>query len=228
MDQDYPKNILCNGNHHYSSTSLKCYYIFFWTQPHTHARIGTKSFFAHTTCTFFRSFNLTLVHLTSHNLLISVFTLWPFISMPFFHLLNVSSSSAKPLFLQTEHDYQNQVVRTNKPFLISDLSIDKAFRTIANSINSRGLRTEPWCTPTLTLKASLPIPFTSTLIIVSTYIAFFHCHHPSTSQISRCPPELLEVPYHTLPRHFSYAFFIYLYKPSTNLSSLLGFSPAIE
>ena len=75
---------------------------------HAHVRIGTNSLFANTTWIFFRIFNLTLVQLTFHYLLFSVFTSWPFISIPFFHLFNFTA--AKPLFLQTEHNYQHQVV----------------------------------------------------------------------------------------------------------------------
>ena len=141
---------------------------------HTHARIGTNSLFANTTWTFFRIFNLTLVQLTSHYLLFSVFTSWPFISIPLFHLLNFTA--AKPLFLQTAHNHQHQVVPWTSLFWFLNAS-----RTITNSTNSRGLRTGPWCTPTLTIKPSLP--FTFTLIVVSSYIAFFTVTiTPSTSR----------------------------------------------
>ena len=39
-------------------------------------------------------------------------------------------------------------------------------------INSNGLRTEPWCTPTLTLKALLSLPFTLIVVVASSYMVF--------------------------------------------------------
>ena len=38
-------------------------------------------------------------------------------------------------------------------------------------MNSSGLRTDPWCTPTLTLKALLSLPFNLTFVVASSYIA---------------------------------------------------------
>ena len=78
MDQDYTLKHLFNGNHYYFSTFLKCCYII--CKPncdilHTHARIGTNSLVANTTWIFSRISNLTLVHLTSHDLLFPMFTL---------------------------------------------------------------------------------------------------------------------------------------------------------
>ena len=98
-----------------------------------------------------------------------MFTLWPFILMSYFHFLNFSSSKA---FVSANRTYyrQHQVVPgTNLSWFL--YSIDEASRTITNRTNSRGLRTEPWCTPTPTPKISLPLTFT--LIVVSSYYTYY-------------------------------------------------------
>ena len=136
-----------------------------------------------------------------------MFTLWPFILMSYFHFLNFSSSKA---FVSSNRTYyrQHQVVpETNLSWFL--YSIDEASRTITNRTNSRGLRTEPWCTPTPTPKISLPLTFT--LIVVFSYyilyIVFFAVTiQPSTSRYLGAHQRYL--PYHTLQGHFSHAFSI--------------------
>ena len=92
-------------------------------------------------------------------------------------------------------------------------SIDEASRTITNRTNSRGLRTEHWCTPTPTPKISLPLTFT--LIVVSSYYTYYTLLfftvtiQPCTSiYLGAHQRYLMYLPYHTLQRQFSHAFSI--------------------
>ena len=167
MDQDYTLKHLFNGNHYYFSTFFKCCYII--CKPncdilYTHARIGTNSLFANTTWIFSRISNLTLVHMTSHDLLFPMFTLWLLILMSFFHFLNISCSKAFVSANRTYYRQHQEVPGTSLSWFL--YSIDEAWK-ITNRTNSRGLRTEPWCIPTPTPKTSLPLTFT--LIVVSSY-----------------------------------------------------------
>ena len=59
-------------------------------------------------------------------------------------------------------------------------SLDKASSTMTNS---SGLRTEPWCTPTLTVKAFLSLSQLPSLLLL-----LYHSHYPFIlTQISQCP-----------------------------------------
>ena len=61
-------------------------------------------------------------------------------------------------------------------------------------MNSSGLRTDPWCTPTLTLKALLSLHSTSPCCRILIH-RFYHRHYPLIhTHISQCPPN-------HLPRH---------------------------
>ena len=61
--------------------------------------------------------------------------------------------------------------KINRPLLLDDL--DPPLQ--------RGLRTDPWCTPILTLKALLSLPFSRTFVVASSYIALItHTIHSST------------------------------------------------
>ena len=64
-------------------------------------------------------------------------------------------------FLQKLQGYNNSIGR---PALNS---LDKASSTMTNN---NGLRTDPWCIPTFSLKPLLSLPFSLTYVIASSYI----------------------------------------------------------
>src|SRR5664279_2422076 len=89
-------------------------------------------------------------------------TLSPFPSIPALHLSNFSINSSILSANRTRSSaYSNSI---GKPSLNS---LDRASSTM---MNSKGLSTEPWCTPTLTTNALLTLPFTFTAVDASSYI----------------------------------------------------------
>ena len=55
---------------------------------------------------------------------------------------------------------------------IGKLFLDSLDKPCSRIRNSSGLRTEPWCTPTLTLEALISLPFILNFVNESSYIAF--------------------------------------------------------
>merc|ERR1712002_691096 len=96
-------------------------------------------------------------------LVLPMFTLSPLLSMPSFHSLSLTISSSMVLAMITRSSAYSS--SHGHPVLNS---MERASSTM---MNSRGLNTEPWCTPILTSKGSLNAVPTLTLALALWYIA---------------------------------------------------------
>ena len=131
--------------------------------------IFTNTLPAHASMEYFRwLFSLAWSHLTPYRMALSY--QWSTLKVP---LAIPCPSSIDTAF--SISNYFVSATRT-KPSAYSNSmgnpslnSLDKASNTM---INSNGPRTEPWCTPTLTLKALLSLPFTLIVVVASSYMAF--------------------------------------------------------
>ena len=103
-------------------------------------------------------------------LVFCMFTWRHFASIPAFQVFNFSSKPSKESDASTRLSlYSNSYGHPEWK------SRDKALKTI---LNNRGLRTEPWWTPTWTLKLPLKELSILTLLIACEYIAFtVHTSH---------------------------------------------------
>merc|ERR1712115_581060 len=115
-------------------------------------------------------------------LVLPMFTLSRLLSMPSFHSLSLTVSSSMVLAMITRSSAYSS--SHGHPVLNS---MERASSTMTNS---RGLKTEPWCTPTLTSKGSLnavPTLDTCTSIVVHS----LHCSNQYLrhSQLTHGPPE---------------------------------------
>ena len=112
------------------------------------------------------------------NFIFNMFTRRPFFSMAAFHafslLLHCSSKSAMITRSSAYKSSHGAPVRNSRE------------RASSTGMNSSGLRTEPWCTPTATPNFSLYWPFTRTRLLALVYMPWVtRIDHSSTPTLLR-------------------------------------------